>query len=285
MARPFHKYKDESFWRKISMASWDHPRDPQIYAALDIDATAMMKVIGELREKGADVKVTPVHFVGKGVADAITLYPEINGIIVRGSVRVRDSIDIWFNVMFDSGDLFGAKIEAVDQKSTTPVAQELADGAARIRDKGDKRLRSYDRLTKWMPAWLLRRFLWLSDVLNFRLGIPLKWAGVERDPFGTILVTNIGTFDMVHAFAPIPPMMRLPGVVVVGRVHDKPVAVDGKVVVRPVLPISITVDHRYLDGFHAARMAQAFQGFLEDEEKLRASLEREAVVAVEATQG
>jgi pyruvate/2-oxoglutarate dehydrogenase complex dihydrolipoamide acyltransferase (E2) component len=36
------------------------------------------------------------------------------------------------------------------------------------------------------------------------------------------------------------------------------------VVVRPVLPIMATIDHRYVDGAHIARLLSAFRSYLED---------------------
>src|ERR1022692_3406703 len=51
----------------------------------------------------------------------------------------------------------------------------------------------------------------------------------------------------------------LPGplLVLVGAVRRQPVAVADEVVVRPVLTLTATFDHRYADGFHAARFAGA----------------------------
>ncbi|MDX1611884.1 MAG: 2-oxo acid dehydrogenase subunit E2 [Candidatus Thermoplasmatota archaeon] len=270
MARTFTKHKGDSFWRRIAMATWTHPRNPQVLAPLDIDATAMLEVIEDVRE-ATGVKVTPTHFVGKAVGEALSVHPEVNGIIVRGTVRTRETVDVWFNVAFDEGDLFGAKVDDIEDKGVVEVAQRLTEGAAKIRKKGDKRLGNYSRLTRTVPNLLLRPLLWLVDVLNYRLGIPLGWAGVEKDPFGSAMVTNIATFDQERAYAPIPPLMRLPVVIVTGAIHEKAVVRDGEVVPCPILPLSITVDHRYLDGFQAARMAREFVGFLEDEARLRAA--------------
>jgi pyruvate dehydrogenase E2 component (dihydrolipoamide acetyltransferase) len=36
------------------------------------------------------------------------------------------------------------------------------------------------------------------------------------------------------------------------------------VVARPVLPLSITIDHRYVDGAHLGRALHALRGYLED---------------------
>ncbi len=274
MAGPFKKVEDESFWRRIAIATWRHPRNPQIYAALEIDATAVETVLEEAMGSEGP-KITPTALVGKGIGEAISAYPEINGIIVRGRVQQRETVDVWFNVAFDEGDLFGAKVEDVEAKSAGDIAQELTDTAEKIRTKRSERMDDYKRITHTAPSWLLRPVLWLVDVLNFRLKIPLTWFGVERDPFGTVMVTNVATFDVDQTvFAPIPPLMRMPAVIVLGKIHQKPVVEDGEIVAKPILPLYVTVDHRYLDGFHAVKMLRTFEDFLTDEEALRAALAR-----------
>ena len=43
-----------------------------------------------------------------------------------------------------------------------------------------------------------------------------------------------------------------------------PVAVAGQVVVRPMLTLTATFDHRYADGFHAAQFARAVREYCEN---------------------
>ncbi|MHB1552563.1 MAG: dihydrolipoamide acetyltransferase family protein [Acidimicrobiales bacterium] len=55
------------------------------------------------------------------------------------------------------------------------------------------------------------------------------------------------------------PLLNLPEVAILGlyRIADRPVARDGVVVIRPMGNLSITFDHRYLDGMVAAAFLQA----------------------------
>lgn len=267
MAGPFETYEDDSFWRSIAMAMWRHPRDPQIYASLDIDAEPLLRV-REAVEDQTGIRLTPTHFVGKALAEGIQEFPEVNGILVRGKLHHRETVDVWFNVAFDDDDLFGTKISDVENRSILEIEEELTHDAEQIRADEDERLHNYSRIASAVPDVLLKPLLWLLDVCIYRLKIPLTWLGIGRDPFGTAMVTNIGTFDLKHAFAPLVPLMRMPALIVVGRLHDKPVAEDGEVAVKPILPLSVTVDHRYLDGFQGAKMAHAFRAFLEDEARL-----------------
>ncbi|MCH2115368.1 MAG: 2-oxo acid dehydrogenase subunit E2 [Pirellulales bacterium] len=63
---------------------------------------------------------------------------------------------------------------------------------------------------------------------------------------GTFTVTNLGKFDIDY-FTPI---INLPQTAIlgVGRIADEPVVVEGKVVAGKTMALSLTFDHRVVDG-------------------------------------
>lgn len=67
---------------------------------------------------------------------------------------------------------------------------------------------------------------------------------------GTFTVTNLGMFK-IDAFTPVlyPPQVAILGV---GRWVEKPVVMDGEVKIRTMVALSLTVDHRVVDGAPAA---------------------------------
>lgn len=69
---------------------------------------------------------------------------------------------------------------------------------------------------------------------------------VEEASGGTFTVTNLGMFG-VEGFTPI---LRPPetGILGVGRVKEKPAVHDGKIVIRSLMFLSLTFDHRVVDG-------------------------------------
>ena len=71
---------------------------------------------------------------------------------------------------------------------------------------------------------------------------------------GTFTITNLGGFG-VEGFTPIinPPEMAILGV---GRIVEKLVILEGKVAQRPMMTLSLTFDHRLVDGAPAARFLQ-----------------------------
>jgi len=75
------------------------------------------------------------------------------------------------------------------------------------------------------------------------------------------MVSSVGMFGIRHAYAPLAAFYRVPILVLVGELTPKPVAVNGVVVIRPVLPLTATIDHRYVNVSHAAQLAEAVRDY------------------------
>ncbi|MEM8944719.1 MAG: dihydrolipoamide acetyltransferase family protein [Planctomycetota bacterium] len=89
-----------------------------------------------------------------------------------------------------------------------------------------------------------------------------KSGVLNRDEMqgGTFTVTNLGRYA-VDSFTPI---LNLPqsAILGVGQIQPEPVAMDGEVVVRDQVSLSLTFDHRVHDGAYAAAFLQTLCGFI-----------------------
>jgi len=85
---------------------------------------------------------------------------------------------------------------------------------------------------------------------------------------GTFTITNLGMFD-VDCFTPIinPPEAAILGV---GRAADRPIALEGRIEVRPIVTLSLSYDHRIVDGAPAAKFLRKVKEHLENPEQSRA---------------
>ena len=84
---------------------------------------------------------------------------------------------------------------------------------------------------------------------------------------GTFTVTNLGGFD-IDAFTPIvnPPEAAILGV---GRIVDKVVIHQNKIAQRSMLTLSLSFDHRLVDGAPAAAFLQTLKHHLEQPTELK----------------
>jgi pyruvate dehydrogenase E2 component (dihydrolipoamide acetyltransferase) len=87
-------------------------------------------------------------------------------------------------------------------------------------------------------------------------------ASYDEVTGGTFTITNLGAYG-IDAFTPIinPPQV---GILGVGRVVEKPAVYQGEIVKRSLLFLSLTFDHRVIDGAPAAEFLHTVKGHLED---------------------
>lgn len=263
-------------WRRVASAIWRAPEDPQIYGVLEVDATRLLEYVAQARAAGQHV--TPTHLVGRAVAHALREVPDFNVRILRGRVHPRRSIDVFFITAVSRGrDLSGVKVEAADRKSAPEIAAELDARARSLREGRDPHFSRTKHLMESLPHPLLRPlirfFAWLAG--DHDLALP--GLGLERSPFGSAMVTNVASFGLPMGFSPLAWMYKVPLLVLSGEIADKPVAIDGRVEVRKVLPLTATIDHRYADGAHIGALLAPFREYLADPARFEPALGAGAV--------
>jgi pyruvate dehydrogenase E2 component (dihydrolipoamide acetyltransferase) len=79
---------------------------------------------------------------------------------------------------------------------------------------------------------------------------------------GTFTISNLGMFGIERFIAVLNPPQA--AILAVGSTEEKQVAVDGQVVVRPRMELTLTCDHRAIDGATGAQFLQDVKAFLEE---------------------
>ncbi|MFZ8984108.1 MAG: 2-oxo acid dehydrogenase subunit E2, partial [Steroidobacteraceae bacterium] len=83
---------------------------------------------------------------------------------------------------------------------------------------------------------------------------------------GTFSITNGGVFGSLLST----PIANAPQSAILGmhKIQERPVVVDGQVVVRPMMYVALTYDHRIIDGREAVQFLVAVKNALEDPARL-----------------
>ncbi|MBC6445915.1 2-oxo acid dehydrogenase subunit E2 [Actinokineospora xionganensis] len=248
-------------WRKLAGSSWRPPDDPQFYGELEIDASAMLSYVEYIREH-TGTRLTMTHLVGRAVAYGLAEVPEMCARLAFGRTHPRESIDVFFIVATDGGrELTGVKISDADTKPAVRIADELNQRVEQITRGEDPAFGRSKRMLAVLPPMVLRRVLNLAAWLTSDLNLDLSPLGMPRQAFGAAMVTSVGMWGVRIAYSPLARYYRVPLLVLVGAVESRPMVVDGEVRARPVLTLTATVDHRYADGSHTARMADAVRRY------------------------
>jgi 2-oxoglutarate dehydrogenase E2 component (dihydrolipoamide succinyltransferase) len=83
---------------------------------------------------------------------------------------------------------------------------------------------------------------------------------------GTFTISNGGVFGSLMGT----PIINLPQTAVLGlhAIKDKPVAVNGKIEIRPMMYLALTYDHRLLDGREAVQFLVKVKEYIEDPRRM-----------------
>ncbi len=96
----------------------------------------------------------------------------------------------------------------------------------------------------------------LAEKARERKLMPEEYTGA------TFTVSNLGAFGIDHFTAIINPPEA--GILAIGGITQRPVVVDGELVVRRRMPLTMSCDHRVIDGAMGAAFLQTLRAYLEN---------------------
>jgi 2-oxoglutarate dehydrogenase E2 component (dihydrolipoamide succinyltransferase) len=83
---------------------------------------------------------------------------------------------------------------------------------------------------------------------------------------GSFTISNGGVFGSLMGT----PIINLPQTAVLGlhAINEKPVVVNGEIVIRPMMYLALTYDHRLLDGREAVQFLVKVKQYIEDPRRM-----------------
>ncbi|TDQ55273.1 dihydrolipoamide acetyltransferase family protein [Actinorugispora endophytica] len=201
---------------------------PHVTEFLQVDVTRMMKSVRKLRERPefAGVKVSPLLLVARALVTAVRRHPEVN-----------------------------ASWDEDAQEIVVKRYVNLGIAAATERGLVVPNIKDADRLP--LPE-LARALQALTDTARAGRTTPADMSG------GTITITNVGVFG-VDAGTPI----LNPGeaaILAFGQIRDMPWVHKGRLKIRKVTTLSLSFDHRLVDGELGSKVLRDVGLMLEDPE-------------------
>lgn len=199
---------------------------PHLYFTDTVDTTNMTAFRKELNEK-SDVKIAVSDLLIMAACKALKKFPGINVTLKDDKIITYKSINIGTAVAGDNG-LVVPVIKNAQTKSLTQVAAENRDLVSRARE---------GRLAP------------------------------EEYSEGTFSISNLGMFGIGNFTA----IINAPeaAILSVSSVRKTPVVVtdengEDAIVIRPIMNIQLSVDHRLIDGLLASQFVEYIKGLLED---------------------
>jgi pyruvate dehydrogenase E2 component (dihydrolipoamide acetyltransferase) len=246
-------------WRVTAAAIYTTPTDSRVYGTLDIDVTDARRFIEEKREAGT--KLTMTHLVTAVVSRAVAFdVPEMNCFIRRGKVIGRKRLDAMVPVaMNGEAGVTSVIIEDAHARTVSSIAEEIREKAQIARTGVESKAARNKYLLNRIP-WPLRRPIFLIlKWITVDMGIEIKALGLSAHSFGSFVISDIGSHGLKTGMTGLMPAAKVPAVIVLGKVEEKPVVRKGEIVIRTMLPLTGTFDHRIVDGAQIGKLARGIK--------------------------
>ena len=109
-----------------------------------------------------------------------------------------------------------------------------------------------------------------KSILNFSQKAKTGKLSIEEMLGGTFTISNGGVFGSLLST----PILNAPQTAILGMhsIQERPVAINGKVMVRPMMYLALSYDHRLLDGKEAVSFLVSIKEQLESPERLLLNL-------------
>ena len=244
-------------WRVTAAAIYTAPSDSRVYGSLDIDVTDAKRFMDAKRRSG--VKITMLHLTTAVLARAIAFdVPELNCFIRRGSVVGRKRLNVMVPIMLDShAGVSSVLLNDAHARPVSDLASDIRQLVRKARGGSESKASQNKYMLNKIP-WPLRRVVFkFLKWLTVDLGVELRQLGLSSDSFGSFVVSDIGSFGLTSGMAALFPAAKIPAVIIMGKMEEKPVVRDGEVVIRTILPLTGTFDHRIVDGMQIGKLGRA----------------------------
>lgn len=258
---------DYSSFRRLAIGSWQTSYDPSIYGAMELRMEQALAYIDAFRKRTGK-RLTVTHLVAKAVAAALAKCPEANAVLRFNRIYLRKTVDLSVLVVqTDEGsgkvDLAACTIREADKKTLFQFATEVDQQLRDVRERKDAAMEKGKSTVARIPFLLLNLFLKAVAFFSYTLNWNLEWAGIPKDPFGGATITNIGSLGLDTGYVPLVPYTRVPIFIAPGAIKDQPVVENGQVVPGKVMRLCATLDHRFIDGYHASVLSKTVHAYLE----------------------
>jgi pyruvate dehydrogenase E2 component (dihydrolipoamide acetyltransferase) len=201
---------------------------PHVTEWVDVDMARAMEVLAKLRERpsSANVRISPMILVAAALVRAAVEQPIINSTWVDEPDGAHVVLHSDVNLGIAADTPRGLLVPSIKGASALGVVE------------------------------LARAVQDLIDTARAGRATPADLTG------GTITLTNIGVFGIDGGTPILNPGQT--AILAMGRILDRPWVVDGQVVARPVMQLSLSFDHRVIDGATGSRALRSIAGFLAD---------------------
>jgi pyruvate dehydrogenase E2 component (dihydrolipoamide acetyltransferase)/2-oxoglutarate dehydrogenase E2 component (dihydrolipoamide succinyltransferase) len=203
-----------------------------------LSGSAQMTVMGEwdvskivllredlLKEEGVtDTRISYVDIMVFILSRALKLHPSINCSLLENEIKLWEDINVGVAFAMGEEGLIVPVVKNADQKSLLEISKQVKE---------------------------------LGRKAQERKLLPDEVTG------GTFTLSTVGRQSESRFQTPI---LNEPeaAILAVSAIEDRPVVKEGQIVIRPIMPYSMTFDHRVINGFGGEQFLRTIRRFVEN---------------------
>ncbi|MEY4616179.1 MAG: hypothetical protein RJB66_1139 [Pseudomonadota bacterium] len=236
-------------FRKVALALWGQHGDPSVYGFVELDVTQMKN------------KSNLLAMITKATGQTMKKNTELTSMIKWGGITQRKdcTISLMVNIPETQKDLSAMNLEDTDRMTIEAIQNILNSKSRVIRSHQDPHLGPVLKIIRFIPRPILKMFLGLYSFLIYELETRLGITPLPLRPFGSVIISNVGSLGIKKALLPLVPLARATMMMSIGKISKEPKVIDEAICIREIVNLGITFDHRLFDGSHAAKMLNDFQ--------------------------
>lgn len=248
-----------SAYQKWRLASYKDGGDPCVYSRELFDMTEIEAFLDKFNAENPQNRITLTHLCVRAIAESLSFTGRNGGVMSAGHFMPDKNIDVSVLVDIGGNNLGSVVVKNANHSSLVDISNQLFQIVGKMRKGNDERLNDQMKIFKRVPSGIMQLVVRLLTFISYDLGLAIPAAKVTAKHFGHAIVTNVSGMEYKDAIAPLVPICRPICVIVMNQIFEKPIVVNGEVKVRRVMYINSSFDHRYADGYDAARMFAAFR--------------------------
>jgi len=260
-------------FRQFAIWAWGNNTSPNIFLTVEFDVSNTIAYLSERNNNNFE-SISIFHVFLKIMGLTIEKFPDLNRVLIRKKIYRRESIDLFIikakksNNPLDRYDLEGLKLKAPQHRRLKEFAPLLRSLAKTTDEKIRTVHKKWIAVAKFFPLPVTKCFVGLYDWLAYSLNMNPEMVGFPQDEFGSMWVSDIGSFGLPSACVPLFPVSRCGLGASIGQAEQKPVVVDGQIVIRDIVQVTLSCDHRLFDASHAAKPINYMKKLLKNPELL-----------------
>ena len=246
------KVKDLDGMHNLMLEIMPKRCDSDVYISAKIDVTNLVDYVNKLKKKEEYEHLTYFHTFCIAIGKLIYNRPLLNRYIINKTFYDRKYISLGFV----------AKKEFTDHSEEvfTSIRINKDDNLKTISDKTRDKVGHMPKFIRYIVMKIFK-FMDNHDLLPESLTENLIY-------YQSALLSNLGSINCDSIYHHLTDFGTNEALITFGRIKDEPKVIDGKVEIRKMLDIGITIDERIADGFYFAKSLKLLEYIFENPKTL-----------------